>query len=57
MSIIKNPRQYDSKLPTNVRIDEKLKEHVYAEAEKRSVPIARIINEALEDRYKENEKG
>lgn len=48
MSIVENPQVYDTKLPTNVRLQENLKSKALAEAERRGVTLAQVINDALE---------
>ena len=51
MAIVQNPQDYDSKLPTNVRLIEQLKTAALFEAEKRGVTLAQVVNEALATRY------
>lgn len=51
MAIVQNPQNYDSKIPTNIRIVGMLKDLVAEEADKRGVSMALIVNEALADRY------
>ena len=55
MSTIKNPQKYDTKLPTNVRIREDLKQKAYEEVKTQRTTLSKIINDALEQRY--NDEG
>ena len=55
METVNNPTSYDAKVPTNIRLSEDLKRKVLAEAEKRGTTIAKIVNEALEERYKQED--
>lgn len=52
MAIVQNPQNYDSKLPTNIRIVGLLKDLALQEAKERGVPLALIVNESLAERYK-----
>jgi hypothetical protein len=56
---VANPQEYDSKIPTNVRIVGELKDKIHKEIESRkqageeNVSLAQIINESLAERYKD----
>ena len=51
MEIVRNPQDYDSKVPTNVRIIGTLKTLALKESERRGVTLAQIVNEALANHY------
>lgn len=51
MAIVNNPQDYDSKVPTNIRLVEVLKILAIGEASRREITLARVVNEALADRY------
>jgi len=54
MTVIDNPQKYDCKIPTNIRIEAKLKQLAIEESKKYNITLARIVNEALTERYKLN---
>lgn len=56
MSLIKNPQEYDTKLPTNVRIQKDLKALAYKEARKSKSTLSAIVNAALKERYEGGKK-
>ena len=51
MSIIINPSKYDKKIPTNIRLDESIKDILQSEAKVRNTTMSDIINEVLIKRY------
>lgn len=51
MTGIVNPKKYDTKVPTNVRIDDALKKLALAECKEKGITLAQIVNEALQQRY------
>lgn len=57
MGVIRNPQEYDSKVPTNIRLVDVLKTKAIAEAEKRNITLAQVVNEALAIRYNVNIEG
>ena len=52
MPVIRNPREYDQKVPTNVRLVRELKAYAKAEAKSRNIDLADVVNESLAERYK-----
>lgn len=51
MEIVRNPQDYDTKVPTNIRIIGDLKNRALKEADVRGVTLAQIVNEALANHY------
>lgn len=50
--LMPNDKDYDTKIPTNVRIEPDLKEKALEECETASTTLSDIINECLRERYK-----
>lgn len=53
MPILDNPYDYDSKVPTNIRLDREIKEIILKEAEEKGTNMADIINNILVEHYKD----
>jgi len=53
MPIIKNKKEYDLKIPTNIRIENRLKALLLNEAKERKVTLAFVVNEIFANWYKE----
>lgn len=49
---VSNPKVYDDKVPTNLRLDADLKKLAKMEAKQSKTTMSDIVNEALEKRYK-----
>lgn len=46
-NLIKNPKEYDTKEPTNLRLEEEIKVLLKEKAEKEGVTMSDIINDVL----------
>ena len=52
MKGIVNPKEYDSKVPTNVRLEKALKDKAIQEASDKKINLADVVNNALRERYR-----
>lgn len=52
MQVVKNPKEYDNKLPTNVRLERDMKQRALKEAKERATTLSDVVNDALKERYK-----
>jgi predicted DNA binding CopG/RHH family protein len=51
VALIENPKEYDNKESTNLRLSAFVKDRLKKEAEERGLHMTDIINELLEERY------
>ena len=51
MDIVRNPQDYDTKVPTNIRIIGTLKDLALKESDVRGITLAQIVNESLAKHY------
>ena len=54
---IKNPRNYEEKVPTNIRLDKDIKEYVLEEAERLETTQADIVNRIIRDKMEGSKRG